>query len=89
MASAFYRTARKEIEEYRERATYFIESGCQSAAVMDRWALKIAALESKKAEYENVLRRELDELDGDFNSLATLSQELQIRARGIKRQKAA
>jgi hypothetical protein len=56
---------------------------------MDRWALKIAALESKKTEYESVLRRELDELDGDFDSLAVLSQELQIRARGVRRQKAA
>jgi hypothetical protein len=89
MASAFYRAARKEIEEYRERATYFVESGCQSAAVMDRWVLKIADLESRKSEYEDILKRELGDLKGEFDSLSCLSQELQIRARGIKRQKAA
>jgi hypothetical protein len=89
MASAFCRSVRREIEEYRERAAYFIESGCQSAAVMERWALKISALDTKKAEYENVLRRELDDLDGDLKSLSFLSQELTIRARGVRRQRAA
>jgi hypothetical protein len=89
MAMAFYRTAKREIEEYRERAAYFIESGCQSASVMERHILKIAALETKKAEYENVLRRELDEIDGELKSLDYLSQELSIRARGVKRQRAA
>jgi hypothetical protein len=89
MASAFYRAARREIEEYAERARYFIESGCQSAAVMDRWILKISALEAKKGEYESILNRELDELNGELNSLAYLSDELKIRARGLKNQKAA
>jgi hypothetical protein len=89
MTLAFYRSVRREIEEYRERAAYFIESGCQSASVMERWALKISALETKKTEYESVLRRELDEIDDDLKSLAFLSQELTIRARGVRRQKAA
>jgi hypothetical protein len=89
MASAFYRSVRREIEEYRERAAHFIESGCQSASVMERWVLKMASLETKKAEYEGVLRRELDEIDDDLKSLAYLSQELRIRAAGVKRQNAA
>jgi hypothetical protein len=89
MASAFYRSARREIEEYSERANHLIQTGSQSAAIMERWALKIQGLEKKKHEYEDVLRRELGELDDDFRSLGFLADELTIRARGIRSQRAA
>ena len=36
MTEEFY-AAKKEIAEYQERADYFIQSGCQSPAVMERW----------------------------------------------------
>jgi len=89
MAAAFYRSVRREIAEYQERANHLIQSGSQSAAIMERWITRIDGLSGKKREYEDVLKRELHELDDDFASLGYLSQELQIRARGIRLNKAA
>ncbi len=83
----FYAAVKKEIAEYQERADYFIQSGCQSPAVLERWALKIQGLEQHKRHYEQVLRRELDGLDDDFNTLKFLGQELQARAQSIRFQK--
>ena len=39
--------------------------------------------------YEDILRRELSGLDEEFESLRLLSQELSLRARGIRSRKAA
>lgn len=89
MAEEIYLTLKKEIEKYQDRCDYFIKSGSQSPAVMERWALKIRGLEERKRRYEEVLRRELDGLDDDFSTLKLLSQELQVRANAIRFQKAA
>jgi len=89
MAAAFYRSVRREIAEYQERASHLIHSGSQSAAIMERWVLRIASLEQKKREYEAILQRELSDIDDDFSSLGHLSLELSIRARGIKLAKMA
>ena len=51
--------------------------------------MKIGAQEGKKRHYEQVLRRELDGLDEEFESLKLLSQELSLRASGIRFQRAA
>ena len=74
---------------YQERCDYLIQSGSQSPAVMDRWVLKVQGLEAKKKHYEQVLQRELDGLDDEFNTLKFLAQELQVRANSIRFQKAA
>ena len=89
MTEEFYAAVKKEIAEYQERADYLIKSGSQSPAIMERWVLKINALEGKKRHYENVLRRELNGLDEEFETLKFLSQELSIRAQGLRFQKAA
>lgn len=89
MTEEFYAAVKKEIATYQERADYLIKSGSQSPAVMDRWVLKIQALEEKKKHYEDVLRRELDGLDDEFSTLKFLGQELQMRAQSIRFQKAA
>ncbi len=87
MTEEFYAAVKKEIAEYQERADYFIQSGCQSPAVMERWVLKIQGLEEKKRHYEKVLRRELDGLDDEFGALKLMGQELQVRAQSIRFQK--
>ena len=89
MTEEFYAAVKKEIATYQERADYLIKSGSQSPAVMDRWVLKIQALEEKKKHYEEVLRRELDGLDDEFATLKFLGQELQMRAQSIRTRKAA
>jgi hypothetical protein len=89
MTEEFYAAVKKEIAEYQERADYLIKSGSQSPAIMERWVMKINALEGKKRHYEQVLRRELDGLDEEFESLKLLSQELSLRASGIRFQRAA
>ena len=87
MAAAFYRSVRREIEQYQERANHLIQTGSQSPAVMDRCVLRIQGLEQKKHSYEDILQRELHDLDDEFTSLGYLSDELRIRARGIRAQK--
>ena len=89
MTEEFYAAVKKEIAEYQERCDYFIKSGCQSPAVMDRWVMKVRGLEERKRHYEGVLRRELDGLDDEFATLKFLAQELQTRASNIRFQKAA
>ena len=89
MTEEFYLAVKKEITKYQERADYFIQSGCSSPATMERWVVKIQALEEKKRHYEDILRRELSGLDEEFESLRLLSQELSLRSRGIRSRKAA
>ena len=90
MAAAFYRSVRREIAEYEERVTNLIQSGSQSPKIMDRWVMRIQGLEQKKRNYENILKRELTDLDEEFTSLRYLSDELRIRAAGLRvHQKAA
>ena len=89
MTEEFYAAVKKEIAEYQERADYLIKSGCCSPAILERWVNKISTLEDKKRHYEDILRRELDGLDDEFAALKGYSQELAIRARGIRARKAA
>lgn len=75
------------IRGYQEKCDYLIKSSSQSPAVMERWVLKVQALEEKKRHYEGVLQRELDGLDDEFSFLKLLSQELQVRAKSIRSQR--
>ena len=69
--------------------SYLIQSGSTSPTVMERWINKISALEGKKRHYEDILRRELDGLDDEFETLKFLSQELSIRVRGLRGKRVA
>lgn len=89
MTEEFYLAVKKDIIRYQERADYFIQSGCSSPSTMERWVVKIQELEEKKRHYEDILRRELSGLDDEFQSLRLLSQELSLRARGLRAKKAA
>ena len=59
------------------------------ATIIERQVNKIATLEQKKQHYEEILRRELDGLDDEFETLRLLSQELSVRANGLRFRKAA
>lgn len=89
MTEEFYSAVKKEIALYQEKADYLIQSGSRSPSVMERWINKISNLEQKKRHYEEILRRELDGLDDEFETLRLLSQELSVRARGLRFRKAA
>ena len=89
MTEEFYSAVKKEIALYQEKADYLIQSGSRSPSVMERWVGKIATLEQKKQHYEEILRRELDGLDDEFETLRLLSQELSVRANGLRFRKVA
>lgn len=89
MAQEFYTSVKKDIEAYEERARYLINTSSQSPAIMNRWVLKIDALDVKKRQYEEILQRELGELNDEFATLRMFSQELQVRSRRIEMDKAA
>ena len=83
MAAAFYQSVRKEIADCEEHVTHLIQSGSQSPKIMERWIMRIQGLQEKKRSYEDILKRELTELDDNFTSLRYLSDELRIRAAGL------
>ena len=89
MTEEFYSAVKREISEYQERADYLIRSGSSSPAILERWVVKISSLGEKKRHYEEVLRRELDGLDDEFDTLKLLSQELSVRARGLRQKRVA
>jgi len=84
MTQEFYANFRKEIEFYQDRVQHFIATKCQSQTVIDRWRLKIQALEDKKRTYEDVLRQELGALDDDFAVLKLQSQELTVQGNQLR-----
>ena len=84
MAAAFYQSVRKEIADYEEHITNLIQGGSQSSKIMERWIMRIQGLEEKKHTYEGILKQELSGLNDDFTSLRYLSDELRIRAAGLR-----
>ena len=83
MAGEFYGAIRKEIELYGEKIDHLISSGCQSPAVMNRWVLKVNALEEMKRNYETILQRDFENLSSDFDMLRLQAQELVVRVRRL------
>jgi gamma-glutamylcyclotransferase (GGCT)/AIG2-like uncharacterized protein YtfP len=79
MAAEFCVNVRREIEYCQERIQNLLSVDSKSAAICDRWTNRIQALLLKKKGYEDVLKRELDDLDEEFKNLQFLSQELQLR----------
>ncbi len=79
MTDEFYANYKQDIAFYQQRIQHFIDSGCESKAVIDRWMQKIAALQQKKRTYEEVLKRQLDDLNSDYAMLRMQSEELRVR----------
>lgn len=79
MADEFYANYKKDIAIYQERVQRFINSGCESKDVIQRWLKKINALQQKKETYEEIMPRRLDDLEQDFRMLQIQGQELAIR----------
>jgi len=85
MASGFYEAVKKEIELYNEKLEYLIRSESQSPAIMNRWVLKVQELEGKKRNYEEILQRDFDNLNSEFDLLRLQAQELQVRASKLQK----
>lgn len=79
MTDEFYANYKKDIEFYQDRIQHFIDSGCHSQAVIQRWLQKINALQMKKRTYEEILQRQLDDLNSDYAMLQMQGQELAVR----------
>ena len=80
MAKEFYTGFKSDIEFYQQKILNFIQNGCTSKAVINRWLNKIDDLAQKKSFYENILRQELTAMDEDFAVLKMQADELGIRA---------
>lgn len=79
MTDEFYNAYRRDLEAYQERIQHFIDNGCTSQAIINRWLHKIKGLKDKQQTYESVLRRQLDDMDQDFAMLQMQADELRIR----------
>ena len=81
MKEEFYTNYKRDIEFYGKRIQNFIDNGCNSNAVIDRWIKKISALKQKKSIYEEALKQQLDDLNSDYRMLEMQSNELLVRNR--------
>ena len=79
MTDEFYANYKRDIEFYQERIQHFIDNGCDSQAVIQRWMQKINSLQMKKQTYEEILQRQLDDLNSDYAMLQMQGQELAVR----------
>ena len=81
MAREFYQDMGREIEEYQKRIIKLIQSGNSSQKILDRWELKIQALESKKREYEDILKQDLSGVDEEFTMLRDMCNQFKMSVR--------
>ncbi len=84
IADEFCHYARQKIQNYTERIERYIASNGANLALLERWANKADSLQDKKREYEELLHRELNELDDDYQTLCLLSDELKLRASKLR-----
>ena len=84
MAHEFYIDMAKEIDEYQSRIINLIKSGSKSQRVLDRWELKIQSLESKKREYEKILKRNLSNVDDEFSMLRGIYDNLKMSVKNTQ-----
>lgn len=81
MAHEFYQDMGNEIEEYQRRILKLIQSGNSSQKILDRWELKIQSLESKKREYETILKQNLSGIDEEFTMLRDMCDQFKTTVR--------
>lgn len=81
MSREFYQDMAREIEEYQRRIERLIRNGNSSQAILDRWELKIQALENKKKEYEKILKQNLSGMDENFTMLRDMCDRFRIHVR--------
>ena len=79
MANEFYLDIGKNLEEYQRRLAHLIRGGNSSQAILDRWTLKIQTLETKKREYETILKQNLSGIDEEFDMLQSMCEQFKIR----------
>jgi len=75
MSYEFYQDMGQQIAEYQQNITRLIQNGNTSQKILDRWMLKIQALESKKKEYEQVLKQNLSGIDEEFTMLRDICDQ--------------
>lgn len=78
MAHEFYLDMQREIEEYQSRILKLLQNGNRSQRILDRWELKIQALEQKKREYEDILKRNLSGVDEEFSMLRSICDNFRM-----------
>lgn len=78
MAHEFYRDMGNEIETYQKRILNLIRNGSSSQKILDRWELKIQSLESKKREYEGILKQNLSGIDEEFTMLRDICDQFKF-----------
>lgn len=81
MAHEFYQDMGREIEEYQRRMLKLIQNGNSSQRILDRWELKIQSLESKKREYETILKQNLSGIDEEFTMLRDMCDQFKVTVR--------
>lgn len=81
MAHEFYLDMGREIEEYQRRMLKLIQNGNSSQKILDRWEIKISSLESKKREYESILKQNLSGIDEEVTMLRDMCDQFKVSVR--------
>lgn len=80
MTDEFYNNFRSTLADYQDRIQHFIDNGCTSKAVIDRWVKKISSLTDLKRTYETTFQTQLSALNDSQAMLDMQVSELQKRA---------
>ena len=81
MSREFYQDMGREIAGYQSRILRLIQNGNSSQKILDRWELKIQALEAKKREYEDILKQDLSGVDEEFTMLRDMCNQFKMSVR--------
>lgn len=81
MAREFCQSMNREIEECQKYMTRLIQSASASPKVLDRWMLKLQTMETRKNEYERILKQNLSGIDENFTALRDLCEQFEFRVK--------
>ncbi len=84
MAYEFYLDISREIDEFQKRISKLIQNGNTSQRILDRWELKIQSLESKKREYEDILKANLSNVDTEFDMLREMCNQFRFNVKSTQ-----
>ena len=89
MTEEFYWRSKRRSPSTRSGPTTSSSLDAAVPSTMERWVVKIQALEEKKGRYEDILRRELSGLDDEFQSLRCFLRSCPCGREGLRTKKAA
>lgn len=75
----YYSMAQEEIELIQKRLQYFAQRDTINEKIVNKWIEKIQKFMDKKAKYEEIFKRKLDDINDDIMVINRLVKEIEIK----------